>query len=77
MNLKRRYRLYHLTDPKAADSILAAACQVKGVKEITISEDLQKMNVVAEKEELSPAMDRIVNICRNISCDCEIQYLFS
>ena len=74
--MTRRYRLSHLTDRDKADSILAAACQVEGVKEITISDDLREMDIVAEADDLSFAMGKIVNICRNVSYDCEIQYLF-
>ena len=75
--LKRRYRLQHLTDPGKAEDILSAACQVKGIKEIAISADLREMDVEADLEELPMAMEKIVNICRSVADECEIQYLFS
>lgn len=75
--MNRSYYVYSLSDRWKASNIIREIAKVDGVKEIKISEDLKEMNIDMDTRKTSAVMERVVNICNQISYGCEVKYKFS
>ena len=75
--MNRKYHVSRLTDAVAAVHNLEEMEQLDGLRSAHITEDLSVMDVDVDDERLEAVMEQTVNICRRISRDCELSYMFS
>ncbi|HJA93858.1 MAG TPA: hypothetical protein H9717_12225 [Candidatus Eisenbergiella merdipullorum] len=72
----RKYHVSHLQDARKAVELLKLMGDMEGVHSVSLTEDLAVLDIDAEEELIGPIMERTVNLCRRISQDCELSYMF-
>lgn len=74
--MQKKYRIYHLDDSGKADEILKEMERLEGMHSAQITDHLTVLSIDAEEGRFTEVMDQTVNICRRVSEECELSYLF-
>lgn len=74
--MAKNYKVLHLTDQQRTKEIEKEIMKTKGIRFAIITDDLKELDIVADNEDFSTIMYKVVNICRKISPGCELSYMF-
>ena len=71
--MKKKFKLVDLDCANCAAKMEEAIKKIDGVTDASVSFMTQKMSIEADEERFDEIMNQVVDVCRKVEPDCQIQ----
>ena len=71
--MKKKFKLVDLDCANCAAKMEEAIKKIDGVTDASVSFMAQKMSIEADEERFDEIMKQVVDVCRKVEPDCQIQ----